>query len=571
MTQEKQKGSWKVYFVAAHLVVGLLGVMAFWPEELPEELVMEAEALPEIHQKLLATLDRQERLLKTQLASPEGRFLQPYATREKWTDHFRLARQATTEGWNRFETELAPLLENNRQQEKESAARHLKRINQAFFTAYKEARQPNERQTFLKRAKAEGREWVAQAQSHIQQLDQWLDEGLSAVDQAKKDYPDRADAILSRFVPLQKHVAKAHSGYEKARGEVDKLSANTADYGVLGDNVTVVTQRLESMEKALPAFESTLSELYQSYSKTLVDMRIRYFVQVGRAAWCEGESCGNGSTVFYSPVEVDEGSFEYFDALTLDLIAKERPGWSSDTFTLHIPKQRWDILKIRKNFNRQSVYDYADYWLEKLYIKTYHKYAILQNGKMTETDWQPVQEPFYWANERNLGMTLVAKPFGAFEDESFVSPAPVGLSFIAPPTLVDGHPTGSNQYGEWHHDGSSGQSFWAFYGKYRVISDLMTGSIGYGRYGWNEYDHWYRNYRSKEEPYYGEKEEYGTYGRYTYSGGSRYRHSDHARRYPRTVERSRSGKTGSAGKRAQTVSARGGGKSRNRGPGRSGK
>jgi len=68
---------------------------------------------------------------------------------------------------------------------------------------------------------------------------------------------------------------------------------------------------------------------------------------------------------------------------------------------------------------------------------------------------------------------------------------------------------GDSKYGRWNRD-SSGQSFWVFYGQYRLISDLLGG----GRIYRGSYDT-YNNYRTQGRPYYGPRNQYGTGGSIT--------------------------------------------------------
>jgi hypothetical protein len=92
-------------------------------------------------------------------------------------------------------------------------------------------------------------------------------------------------------------------------------------------------------------------------------------------------------------------------------------------------------------------------------------------------------------------MTIWSQKDGKGEE----SVAPPGYAYVGDP-----------QYGEWRRD-SSGRSFWAYYGQYRLLSDLL--GMG-GRLYRNDYDT-YRGYRSSRRPYYGPNRSYGTGGTLT--------------------------------------------------------
>ena len=126
--------------------------------------------------------------------------------------------------------------------------------------------------------------------------------------------------------------------------------------------------------------------------------------------------------------------------------------------------------------------------------KYYHKYRIIMEEKDTETRWGEVSQEYYQRYEPFLGMTIWSKKDGKDSD----SIGPPGYEYVGEP-----------RYGQWKTD-SSGNSFWEFYGKYRLISDLLGGGFIY-RGNYNNY----RTYRSKGQPYYGPRQEYGTKGSMT--------------------------------------------------------
>jgi len=126
----------------------------------------------------------------------------------------------------------------------------------------------------------------------------------------------------------------------------------------------------------------------------------------------------------------------------------------------------------------------------------YQKYRIVQGERAWITDWIEVPKDYYQRNENFLGMTLLSKKEGQYN----TSVGPPGYNYV-----------GDKQYGKWERD-SSGNSFWAFYGQYALISHLLGGSRIY-RTDYNTY----RDYRRQGRPYYGQNKQYGTSGRLTKS------------------------------------------------------
>jgi len=124
----------------------------------------------------------------------------------------------------------------------------------------------------------------------------------------------------------------------------------------------------------------------------------------------------------------------------------------------------------------------------------YHKYRVVMDDKDTVTRWLRVPQDYYQRYEPFLGMTVWSKKDGKDSD----SIGPPGYEYVGDP-----------KYGQWKTD-ASGSSFWEFYGKYRLFSDLLGGGLLYR----NNYDG-YRTSRSRGQPYYGSRKQYGTAGSVT--------------------------------------------------------
>jgi hypothetical protein len=108
-----------------------------------------------------------------------------------------------------------------------------------------------------------------------------------------------------------------------------------------------------------------------------------------------------------------------------------------------------------------------------------------------------VPKEFYRANANFLGMTLAAK---TKDGKPSTTPGPPGYQYV-----------GNSQYGQWR-TGARGGSFWEFYGKYRLMTDLI--GLGRGpiyRRDWNGYN----RFRSAGRPYYGAGNRFGTGGSVT--------------------------------------------------------
>lgn len=138
-----------------------------------------------------------------------------------------------------------------------------------------------------------------------------------------------------------------------------------------------------------------------------------------------------------------------------------------------------------------------------------HQYRIVKESKEGATpeevitDWYPVSEEYFNRNIDNMGMEIAAKNA---QGEVTKSAAPPGYS----------NHVGNPQYGQWQQ-GSNGESFWSFYGKYALLSSMFNMATFPARRSY--YDD-YRGSRQSGRPYYGPttsngNRTYGTNSRYT--------------------------------------------------------
>jgi hypothetical protein len=132
---------------------------------------------------------------------------------------------------------------------------------------------------------------------------------------------------------------------------------------------------------------------------------------------------------------------------------------------------------------------------EGTFVKNYfHRYLVVLPDESSKTQWFQVPKDYYNKNLEFLGMTLLTKKDGIFDD----AVSPPGYGFV-----------GDKNYGRWREDGSGG-SFWEFYGKYALISSLFGG--WYSPIHRNDYRS-YQSYRTKRQPFFGSSKQYGSSGK----------------------------------------------------------
>jgi hypothetical protein len=166
-----------------------------------------------------------------------------------------------------------------------------------------------------------------------------------------------------------------------------------------------------------------------------------------------------------------------------------------------------NLIRDMTNAHTFSVILY-DMNVDGTFFKDYqHQYRIIkqssEEAEPTEeiTDWYTVSEDFFAQNENNMGMELAAKNA---EGKISKTAAPPGYNNYV----------GNPKYGQWQ--GSGANSFWAFYGQYALLSNLLNMGTFPARRSY--YDDYTSN-RGSGRPYYGPRT---SDGRTTYGTNSTY-------------------------------------------------
>lgn len=487
-------------------------------------------------------------------AGQDKDFLRVYAEREKWSVHFQEAEQELVYAQRVYDSNVAYFLKRNREKEAPLLLAQLQRVEKAVAAAKEKSQTPGQRMAFLLEVRAKAPELLRQAGQETEQLKS-IGQGLEQLtDLAKTAYADHASQIAEKFAPLQKAFAEADAAYRIVWTQLDRATSDApdADYAQVGDSCTLITQRLAWVKEEGPRYQAKIGELYHSYTKTLVDMRAEYFVQIVRVSWDEDSDWPTEHEYVYPAVQVEEPTFEYFDDLPDEAILATTGFLRNKVL---VEQSQWDKLKLDQKAEWPSSWDdSSEFGINELFVRLYHKYEIEKDGQQSTTDWVKVDEQTYEDHFGDLGMAIVTKPVGVFEEEKLQQASPPGMAYV-----------GNPQYGQWKQ-ADNGDSFWEFYGKYRFFSAMFGTDHYYHRSTW---DDWRTNYRGRK-PYYGDDDDNPRYG--TYAGGTssgRYRDTVFARSGGFTEAKS---ERASWQSRGADPSVRGAGpSSRGRGPGGGGK
>jgi hypothetical protein len=452
-------------------------------------------------------ITRKEAAYRTFAASNAYAPYRVYAERERWSGQFDYARAKTAAAKTTYERYVAPLLARNDSRDEYAVDVQTSRINRLISEARAYADIPQRRRAYVDQVAASYARLMQESHGNADAAKTALAALLAERDKAHSSFPARDADIEKRIQPVQKLADEAARASQKVSFEAANASTGrAADFVVLGDNAQLLSRNVNTIREDARTIDGQLKSLSTSYSRALADMKAVYYITVMRWAWDEDADSPAIHTYSYPRQELTGEAFDYFNSLpeSLPYIARLRSGWfgrSDLQIQDRVAAAQWEALHI----SPQEQWSYRDDTAEfgfMLSADYFHKYLITENGETHETDWQKVDETMFENHVGDLGMDIVSKPFGTFEDEKIANPTPAGLAFV-----------GNPQYGRWQTD-DRGTSFWAWYGAYRLFGDLLGARGQPYSYRRDEWETWSTRYRG--QPYYGEdkdkRERYGTGG-----------------------------------------------------------
>jgi hypothetical protein len=501
-----------------------LGYKAIY--SMPNEYVKLANDFQRSYTQQKLNLSRFESDFKILKSESNWNFLQPYAENEKWADTLISARSEFTAVTKINKEVITPITDRDHEDDIKALVKAVAEGNKLLARSYKLSSYSNERTELILAARDNKEDYFEKAKKLESDGKNKVSYFSKSAQKSKKTHPKKTEDINGKVAGAEALVSTLSDQQSIISTE---YSSNSTDFAIYADTYKAFETQRELLKEYLKENNKLLRQLDRNYVKVLADQRIDYYIIIGRATWCEADGCGSGSNYRFPKASVDANTFEYFDSLTVSTIADK--GWGSLNY--NIPSARWNALNISAGKQWPSSHGYAEFWVDNAIAETYQKYTIIENGSTKETDWESVSNEVFWKNEADLGMAIATKPLGFYESEVITSAEPVGMSLIAKPTMVNGKPTGSNQYGEWQQ--SNGNSFWHYYGMYSLFNAFMPSN----RYSYNQWNGY--NSAGRSSSYYGRNNEYGTYGASTYSN-SRYQNSSYSRRNPNVIRDVKSGK-----------------------------
>lgn len=441
-------------------------------------------------------------------ASEYERFAR-YDKTYRWAEQYNEA-LSEVESARAVWVEIEQILETNNSDEEGKLKTKLQQINSRLGLAVKKSKEPNRQVGVLRQLMEDAPRHIDAADKQVSEMESIMSDIRPLVDKAVADSKsygwDKDKDITSRYSQLEGIFNTAAEALRSARAQSD---IEDSDFAVIAGNLAVVQQNLPELQQAATHMRKLLGELNRSYSKRLIDMKYVYMVTAGRTSWAEYYDFPTETNYEYRPQPVDEATFQYLSGQTGDIASGLR------RVRLRIPNGIWNRLNIDTRERVPRGDDNAVFWISETDIEYYHRYLVIENGSEAASDWEAIDEDEFAANIDNLGMDIVSKPYGLYASEVIEDAAPPGMAYV-----------GNEKYGNWQRD-SSGNSFWAFYGRFAFFNAMLGGH----RYYRNDWNNWNRNYRGRA-PYYGSNADgsakYGTAGS-TVRSNSQYKSSTFAR------------------------------------------
>jgi len=485
----------------------LFGALVFLTgcgEGLPKELRKEAESLPGIIKTGFSLVDQHKEKYEGQTSPSDFKSLERFSVKENWPSKFQQAKDELNRAKDVYDKDLSPLIKKNTPELAPEVQKQTARVKQILKDAEDLYRYPSSRFLRILETQKNAGSFHSKAKTDagaIQEIAARIKEGPVA--KGLTDFPDSAGKINSRFAPLSKLSEESPNHLGRVKAEYERHTSGTeADYTVFSDSAKALSTGFEEIKALETNLTKDLAGLYSSYTKILKDMKEEYVVTIKRESWDENAEYDNPVVVTFQR----EVSPELYDILTqenLDEIASITAGFTGSNLKSNIG-DAWKELSINPMDQWPGRgHNAASFYVEDTKETYFHKYILEENGETKETDWEQVDESFYEANLEFLGMAILAKPYGVFEQDRLIQAAPPGMAYV-----------GNSKYGEWKDNGS-GDRFWSWYGKYALFSSLFFSPASFFNY--NSWNGWHNNYRY-QKPYFGETKDglaqYGTHGAY---------------------------------------------------------
>jgi len=432
--------------------------------------------------------------------------IRPYAEREGWAKNFDEATSELEHAQRIVRDEIDPTIERDLPEEAEQLRAQVQRARDSLNRVGELRREPRLKAVYFQElADGKGTEIVGGLGQRVSDADLARAEHADEVAKAAVDHPEKKDDLAQRVATLDANESEAREALSSAGDELDALGTSAEDLSALAAHIAVAEKATQALEAGRTDLEARVAQLYRAYSKTLIDMRADTLVKIGRTSWNDYVDFPSEHDYYYSERLVPEAHAATFES------------WGDralgNGFTTFIDRDAWNSLSLNTRENVPAGDNAYEFWIADTRTQYFHRYTYVENDTHRDGDWEEVSEDVYEDNYENLGMDIVAKPYGSYADEALTQAMPPGYAYVGDP-----------RYGRWETM-PDGRRRWSWLETYAFYHLMFGGPRHY--YYHRDWDPWYRGYRGRDA-WYGS----GTGGGYYYgtrgsmlAGSSRYQGS----------------------------------------------
>ena len=463
------KGYLQVIFIFVILFFTGCGI----PSEVKEEVNLLVENYDSIIKKVSNSQDRLSDLKKYE----EHDAIKNYIENEKINEKYALVKEECVALNKILEDKIIPIKNKNKKKNLKELKNWILLAREKVITIDSTLNEIAEKEKLI----AKIVKTMSTLTSYYEKANQ---EAYSSFAKLKESYLESLKEFPEKEEDLRFMYEKVENDYNEINNLNNKIKVEVDNYkGFKLINVEYVAKlysdykkSFESLAENSEILSKKISELYKIYEKILLDVKQEYFVWLVRTRWKNNSDWDSEYNQYFDPIKVDKNTFDYLNEYSGSTLATKRLN-----FNISIKKDIWDKLEISQNKINTSDGTFLDFWIADISIKTYHKYRILKDKKVEDTDWVEVNPDDFEKKNDSIGIAIESKPYGYFEEDKIHSGFPAEMNYI-----------NNSRYGEWKNE--NGNTFWQWYGKYAFISSIFGGNEK--RYYQNDYNNLKKKYNA---------------------------------------------------------------------------
>jgi hypothetical protein len=368
----------KVITAVLLVLLGYAGYKAV--TSMPEFYITDAQSFAKSIERQKLRLERFQNEFEKIMASDMAPFLNRYSEQESWPKYFVSSKNSLAEAQNLNITIVKEILDRDHKKAIPLLIETLKKGSVSVRSSVRYSKYPGQRITFMLDSRDNKDAYFAQSDQMIKEAVNQVAVFTNKAKVSAEKYPEKNEDISNKVTDAEKILGQLKTAFVVLQKEYRSAEI---DYAVYGASYNEIKELHKSVLDYVKLKSQLLAQLDRSYVKVLADQKVDYFIVIGRANWCLGDSCYDGSELRYPAAHVDENTFEYFDSLNISTIATMRSSWSSKKLHLSIPQNRWNALGVSSTYRWNNREPQAEYWVENTIMKTHHKYSIIEGGKVT--------------------------------------------------------------------------------------------------------------------------------------------------------------------------------------------